>query len=119
MVGLTSILKEAWNTAQQTGDKREKLQALSLTKECYSMKFDLLSNATVVDDAIRFISQSKEKPQPLDSSKEDDKESRDPHYDEDRDQIEEEQGNRRTNGIHAILAKLTWKSLRYSYEYVI
>jgi hypothetical protein len=30
MVGLTSILKEAWNTAQQTEDKREKLQALSL-----------------------------------------------------------------------------------------
>jgi hypothetical protein len=26
-------------------------------KECYSMKLDLLTNATVVDDAIRFVSQ--------------------------------------------------------------
>ena len=36
--------------------KREKIQALSLAKECYSMKLKLLTNATVVDDAIRFIS---------------------------------------------------------------
>jgi hypothetical protein len=56
MVGLTAILREAWNTAQNTEDKREKIQALSLAKECYSMKLDLLTNATVVDDAIRFIS---------------------------------------------------------------
>jgi hypothetical protein len=38
------------------------MQALSLAKECYSMKLDLLTNATVVDDAIRFVSQkSKDK----------------------------------------------------------
>src|ERR687887_576865 len=55
LVGLTAITKEAWNTSQQTEDKREKLQALSLVKECYSMKLDLLTNATVVDDAIRFV----------------------------------------------------------------
>jgi hypothetical protein len=36
-------------------DKREKIQALSLAKECYSMKLDLLTNATVVDDAIKFV----------------------------------------------------------------
>jgi hypothetical protein len=34
----------------------KKIQALSLAKDCYSMKLDLLTNATVVDDAIRFIS---------------------------------------------------------------
>jgi hypothetical protein len=56
MVGLTSILKEAWNIATNAEDKREKIQALSLAKECYSMKLDLLTNATVVDDAIRFVS---------------------------------------------------------------
>jgi IS30 family transposase len=57
MVGLTSILREAWNTATNTQDKREKIQALSLAKECYSMKLELLTNATVVDDAIRFVAQ--------------------------------------------------------------
>jgi hypothetical protein len=56
LVGLTSILREAWNTSQQAEDRREKIQALSLAKECYSMKLDLLTNATV-DDAIRFVTQ--------------------------------------------------------------
>ena len=56
LVGLTSILKEAWNTAQESEDKREKIQALSLAKDCYSMKLELLTNATVVDDALRFVS---------------------------------------------------------------
>jgi predicted transcriptional regulator len=58
MVGLTAITKEAWNTSQQTEDKREKIQALSLAKDCYSMKLDLLTNVTVIDDAIRFVSSS-------------------------------------------------------------
>jgi hypothetical protein len=51
-----AILREAWNTSQQTEDRREKIQALSLAKECYSMKLHLLTNATVLDDAIRFVS---------------------------------------------------------------
>ena len=55
LVGLNSIVKEAWTTSQQTQDRREKIQALSLAKECYGMKLDLLTNATVVDDAIRFV----------------------------------------------------------------
>jgi hypothetical protein len=45
MVGLSAILREAMSTSQQTEDKREKIQALSLAKECYSMKLDLLTNA--------------------------------------------------------------------------
>ena len=55
MVGLNSILREAWATSQQTENRREKIQALSLAKECYGMKLDLLTNATVVEDAIRFV----------------------------------------------------------------
>jgi Trp operon repressor len=92
LVGLTAITKEAWSTAQNTEDKREKIQALSLAKECYSMKLELLTNATVVDDAIRFVSRkSKEKGESTHSSNEDDKEAREPDYDEDKDQLEEEQ----------------------------
>jgi hypothetical protein len=56
------------------------------------MKLDLLTNATVVDDATRFVSQkAEEKLKPSDNSNEDEKESREPDYDEDEDQIEEEQ----------------------------
>jgi DNA-binding transcriptional regulator LsrR (DeoR family) len=32
LVGLNAILKEAWNTSQQTEDRREKIQALSLAR---------------------------------------------------------------------------------------
>jgi transposase len=41
IVGLNAITREAWNTSQQTEDGRQKIQALSLSKECYSMKMDL------------------------------------------------------------------------------
>jgi predicted transcriptional regulator len=60
LVGLNAITKEAWTTAANTEDKRETIQALSLAKECYSMKLDLLTNATVVDDAIRFVTEKGE-----------------------------------------------------------
>jgi hypothetical protein len=88
LVGLNAITKEAWNTAYNTEDKREKIQALSLAKECYSMKLDLLTNATVVDDAIRFVSQKSKEKLKCD---EDHKGSNEPDYDEDKDQLEEEQ----------------------------
>jgi hypothetical protein len=93
LVGLTAITKEAWNTAQDTEDKREKIQALSLAKECYSMKMDLLTNATVVDDAIRFVSQKskdkeKLKPSVANDCEYDKEESSEPDYD---DQLEEDQ----------------------------
>jgi hypothetical protein len=94
LVGLAAKTKEAWNSAQSTQDKREKIQALSLAKECYSMKLELLTNATVVDDAIRFVlsQQSKDKEKlKSSSSDEDDKESNEPDYNEDKDQLEKEQ----------------------------
>jgi len=57
LVGLNAIVKEAWTTSQQTQDRREKIQALSLAKDCYAMKLELLTNATVVDNAIRFVTE--------------------------------------------------------------
>jgi hypothetical protein len=56
LVGLNSILKEA-STLSQTDDsvKSDKIKALALAKECYEMKLELLTNSTVVDDAIRFV----------------------------------------------------------------
>jgi hypothetical protein len=54
LTGLNNILNEAWNMSLE-GDKRERMQALSLAKECYSMKLDLLSSATVIDRAVKFV----------------------------------------------------------------
>jgi hypothetical protein len=102
LVGLNAITKEAWNTAQITEDKRERIQALSLAKECYSMKLDLLTNAIVVDDAIRFVS-SKSNENAKSSSEGDKEESNEPDYDEDKGQLEgeqeEETGEMTTNQV--------------------
>jgi len=73
LVGINAILKEVWDTAQQSSDKREKIQALALAKDCYSMKLELLTNASVIDDAIKFVSsklkeKSIEKPKPNDTT---------------------------------------------------
>ncbi|MFL6346059.1 MAG: hypothetical protein ACJ71A_11520, partial [Nitrososphaeraceae archaeon] len=89
---------------QQTEDKREKIQALSLAKECYSMKLDLLTNATVVDDAIRFVSSNKYKQELKSSSgnsNEDDEkeESNEPDYDEMSDKVGEERQEQETGEI--------------------
>ena len=61
LTGLNSILRELWIMSSNSPDKREKIHALSLAKECYSMKLDLLTNATVVNDVMRFISSSTNK----------------------------------------------------------
>jgi hypothetical protein len=85
--------KRSMSIAQSTEDNREKIHPLSLAKECYSMKLDLLTNATVVDDAIRFVSDSsKEKLKSSSSdSNGDDKESNEPDYDKDQLKEQEEE----------------------------
>jgi hypothetical protein len=125
LVGLTAILREAWNTSQQAEDRREKIQALSLAKECYSMKLDLLTNATVVDDAIRFVASESEKSRDKDkeeqvkssastssdsnSNEDDNKESKEPDYDdnESSDKVgeekqEEQTGEKTTTTVNTI-----------------
>ena len=58
--GLNNIMTEAWTiSADADSDKREKMQALSLAKECYAMKLDLLSSATVVDRAVKFVDRNR------------------------------------------------------------
>ncbi|MFL6456575.1 MAG: hypothetical protein ACJ71G_06365 [Nitrososphaeraceae archaeon] len=101
LVGLNAITKEAWNTAANTEDKREKIHALSFAKECYSMKLDLLTNSTVVDDAIRFVSEkSKENLKSSPSSNDEvQKESSEPDYNEDGDQLEAKTGEMTINQV--------------------
>jgi hypothetical protein len=50
------------------------MQALSLAKECYSMKLELLTNATVVDDAMRFVLEKQHSKQRLKISTDQDNE---------------------------------------------
>jgi hypothetical protein len=57
------------------------------------MKLELLTNATVVHDAIRFVSDKSRDKERLKSSSQSDKEesNESDYYDEDKDQLEEEQ----------------------------
>jgi hypothetical protein len=64
-----------------TADRRQERKNTGIVfgKECYSMKLDLLTNATVVDDAIRFVSKkSKEKIKSSSSNEDDKEESKEP-----------------------------------------
>ena len=57
-------------------------------KESYSMKMDLLTKVTVVNDAILFVTgKSKENVNP--SSEDDKEESNEPDYNKDQDQLED------------------------------
>jgi hypothetical protein len=55
--------------------------------DCNKYKMDLTTNGVVITDAIKFVQTNKEKLM----SKEDDKESKEPDYEEDKDQLEEKQ----------------------------
>jgi hypothetical protein len=50
---------------------------MSLAKECYAMKLDLLTHATVVEDAIRFVTERTK----LASRNNDDEESKEDNHD--------------------------------------
>ena len=67
------------------------MQALALINDCNKYKMDLTTNGVVITDAIKFVQTNKEK---LSMSKKEDngsKESKEPDYDEDKDQLEEKQ----------------------------
>jgi len=55
------------------------------------MKLDLLTNATVVDDAIRFVSDRSNDRQVIAMNMMAKEESNEPDYNKDKDQLEEEQ----------------------------
>ena len=67
-------------------DNKTILQALALINDCNKYKMDLTTNGVVITDAIKFVQTNKEK---LTSNKKGDKESKEPDYDEDKDQLEE------------------------------
>jgi hypothetical protein len=113
LMGMNQVLKLSWqiannNTSRQngqdhndnsntitTGDDRTRLQALSLINDCYKYIMDLTTNGVVITDAIKFVQLNKDKL--ARSTKEDDKESKEPDYDEDHDQVKENQEEETTN----------------------
>jgi hypothetical protein len=68
-----------------------RLQALSLITDCYKYKMDLTSNGVVITDAIKFVQINKEKLTMSTKEVDNGKESNEPDYDEDKEQLEEKQ----------------------------
>ena len=74
-----------------TGDDRTRLQALSLINDCYKYIMDLTTNGVVITDAIKFVQTNKEKLTMSTKEEDNGKESKEPDYDQDKDQLEEKQ----------------------------
>jgi hypothetical protein len=56
LVGLDSILKHTWSIVNGAEVmERDKLQAMSIGMQAYSMRIELLTNATVVQKAVDFV----------------------------------------------------------------
>lgn len=64
MIGIDAILRQSWILSENAIDNREKLQALSLAKECYALKEDFICNATVIDEALKFVENKTEVSKP-------------------------------------------------------
>jgi hypothetical protein len=77
--------------ALTTDDDRTRLQALSLINDCYKYIMDLTTNGVVITDAIKFVQTNKEKLTTMSGKEDNGKESEEPDYNEDKDQLEEEQ----------------------------
>ena len=107
MVGINQVLKICWeivnkfkkvdndNGNGQTvtiTDNKTVLQALALINDCNKYKMDLTTNGVVITDAIKFVQINKEKLTTAMSAKENNgsKESKEPDYDEKKNQLEEE-----------------------------
>ena len=60
LTGLNSFLRESWSISDKAIDKREKIEALKLARDCYSMRLDLLTNSSVINDSIKFVSETKQ-----------------------------------------------------------
>jgi hypothetical protein len=52
---LDIILKHAFEILETSDDNREKLQAMELFKYTHLVKLELLSNATAIDSALKYI----------------------------------------------------------------
>ena len=88
MTGINRILQLTWEIAEKPTDDKTRLQAFAQLNEGYKFKMDLTTNGVVITDAIKFVQTNKET---LAMSAKEDKESEEPDYVEDEEQLEEKQ----------------------------
>ena len=105
MAGPKQVLKLSWDIADKSKnynnndngqtttmtDDKTRIQALALANDCYKYIMDLTTNGVVITDAIKFVQTNKEKLTMSTNEDNGSKESKEPDYDEDKDQLEEKQ----------------------------
>jgi hypothetical protein len=60
-VSIAQVLKKAWEIVNRTTDERIRLQALALIKECNTNRLEMITNDTVVSDALKYVNDKAEK----------------------------------------------------------
>ena len=60
MVGMKRNLKQTLEIAETAADFKTKLQARAIANDCYRYIMDLCTNAGIVSDALKFVTQKKE-----------------------------------------------------------
>ena len=84
-------LRQTLEIAETTSDPRTKLQARAIANDCFRYIMNLTTNGVVITDAIKFVQTNKEKLTTMSTKEEDNgKESKEPDYDNDKEQLEEE-----------------------------
>jgi DNA-binding transcriptional regulator LsrR (DeoR family) len=85
MAGMKSNLRETLEIAATVSDPRVKLQARAIASECYKFILDMSTNAGIVSDALKYVTQKTEQVNELQKLDE---------------QLEEEEGATTTSGIY-------------------
>jgi predicted transcriptional regulator len=60
-VSIKQVLMKAWEIVDNTTDERIRLQALSLIRECDSSRLEMITNGTVVSEALKYVNGKAEK----------------------------------------------------------
>ena len=60
MAGMKSNLKETLDIANSVTDPRVKLQARAIVSDCYKFILDMSTNAGIVSDALKYVTQKTE-----------------------------------------------------------
>ena len=60
MARMKSNLKETLDIANSVTDPRVKLQARAIVSDCYKFILDMSTNAAIVSDALKYVTQQKE-----------------------------------------------------------
>ena len=60
MVGMKRNLKQTLEIAETTTDPRTKLQARAIVSDCYKFILDMSTNAGIISDALKYVTQKTE-----------------------------------------------------------